>query len=329
MSFLVGAVQIEKTAALAPLAGVADRAFREICKEQGAGYVVGEMTSSKGLTFQNKKTAALLSLGPDEHPAGIQLFGDEPDTMAEAARQSLVYGPDIIDINMGCPAPKIAASGGGAALMKNPALAEKIISAVAKAVPVPVTVKIRKGWDDTSINAVEFAKMAEAAGAAAITIHGRTRQQMYTGAADWEIIARVKQAVTVPVIGNGDLAALDDAVRMYERTGVDLVMIGRGALGNPYLFRQIHEYFTNGTRLPDEPLAQRLTHLWEQAGRAVQYKGEKVALREMRKHAAWYFKGIHSAASLRAAAGKIETLEDLKKLIQTAVEQNEIRQTEG
>lgn len=319
MTVKIGTVELQKTAALAPLAGVADRAFRELCRGLGACYTVGEMTSSKGLTYQNKKTADLLKLGEEEHPGGIQLFGDDPLTMARAAELSMAYCPDIIDINMGCPAPKVAGNGGGSALMKDPAKASRIIQEVVRAVPVPVTVKFRKGWDERSVNAVEFAKMAEQSGAAALTIHGRTRQQMYAPSADWQIIKAVKDAVKIPVIGNGDVDSVESAVRMYEQTGVDLVMIGRGALGNPYLFTQIQRYFADGVLLPDPPLSQRLDYLLEQTRRAVLYKGEPVALKEARKHAAWYLKGVHGAARLRGRTGALKTLRDLEKLVEDAL----------
>lgn len=323
MNLKIGTVEIQKTAALAPLAGVADRAFREVCRRLGACYTVGEMTSSKGLTYQNKKTADLLTLGPAEHPGGIQLFGDDPLTMARAAEMSMAYEPDIIDINMGCPAPKVAGNGGGSALMKNPQLAGQIIREVSRAVPVPVTVKFRKGWDDRSVNAVEFAKMAEQSGAAAVTIHGRTRQQMYAPCADWQIIKEVKDAVSIPVIGNGDVDSVESAVRMYEQTGVDLIMIGRGALGNPYLFTQISRYLLDGTLLPDPSLAQRMGYLLEQTRLAVKYKGEYVALKEARKHAAWYLKGVHGAARLRGRTGSLKTLSDLENLIEDALEEEQ------
>ncbi len=320
MTIKIGTVEIQRTAALAPLAGVADRAFREVCRSLGACYTVGEMTSSKGLTYQNKKTADLLTLGEGEHPGGIQLFGDDPLTMARAAELSMVYQPDIIDINMGCPAPKVAGNGGGSALMKDPERASRIIKEVARAVPVPVTVKFRKGWDEQSVNAVEFAKMAEQSGAAALTIHGRTRKQMYAPSADWQIIKAVKEAVSIPVIGNGDVDSVQSAARMYEQTGVDLIMIGRGALGNPYLFTQIHRYFADGVLLPDPPLSQRLGYLLEQTRLAAGYKGECVALKEARKHAAWYLKGVRGAARLRGRTGTLKTLTDLEMLIADALE---------
>ncbi|MFQ8599538.1 MAG: tRNA dihydrouridine synthase [Oscillospiraceae bacterium] len=229
----IGNVAIEKTACLAPMAGVADRAFRLLCREYGASYVIGEMASAKGLTMSDRKTKELLEVTGEERPMAVQIFGDDPLVMAEAAVRCMDFSPDILDINMGCPAPKITSGGAGSALMKNPALAEAIIRAVVRAVPVPVTVKFRKGWDGDSANAVEFAKRAEAAGAAAICIHGRTRQQMYAPPVDLDCIREVKQAVRIPVIGNGDVNSVESAVRMYEQTGCDLVMIGRGALGHP------------------------------------------------------------------------------------------------
>ncbi len=316
--FTIGNVQIEKTAALAPMAGVADRAFREVCRGLGACYTVSEMTSATGLIYKNDRTISLLRLGPGEHPGGIQLFGDDPLTLARAAEAAMAFCPDIIDINMGCPAPKVAGNGSGCALMKNPLLAGKIIKEVSNAVPCPVTVKIRKGWDGGSVNAVEFAKMAEQNGAAAITIHGRTCRQMYAPPADWQIIKDVKDAVKIPVIGNGDVDCAISAAKMYIKTGVDLVMVGRGALGNPYIFTQIRRYLEDGVLLPDPPLSVRLNFLKEQTRLAAMYKGEQTAVREVRKHASWYLKGVRGAAKLREKAVKMTTLEDLDELIHEA-----------
>ena len=235
-------VEFENNVFLAPMAGIADRAFRELCINYGAGYTVSEMVSSKGLTMGDKKSGELLTLGEIENPAGVQIFGDNPEIMAQAAKMCIKYHPNIIDINMGCPAPKIAMNGGGASLMKNPLLAGEIIKAVSKAVDIPVTVKIRKGWDDENITAVELAKIAEKNGAAAITVHGRTRMQMYSGKVDYDIIAKVKKAVDIPVIANGDIVDEQSAAIMFEKTNCDAIMIGRGALGNPWIFRRINAY---------------------------------------------------------------------------------------
>ena len=310
----IGNVKINGYAALAPMAGVTDRAFRELCVSFGAAYVVGEMVSSKGLTYGSEKSAELLGLSDEERPAAVQLFGYEPDVMARAAQFSLRYRPEIIDINMGCPAPKIAGNGSGAALMKNPALCGEIVKAVSSAVDVPVTVKIRKGWDSGSVNAVEVAQICEKNGAAAITVHGRTREQQYAPPADWDIIREVKRSVGIPVIGNGDITSAADAAKMYEHTGCDLVMVGRGALGNPWIFREINSLI--GYDRPSLPVshAERITVLLRHVRMMCEYKGEKIAMSEARKHAAWYFKGMKGAAELRRRAGTLETYEQLIEL---------------
>lgn len=319
----IGNVEIAGRAALAPMAGVADRAFRQICVDFGAAYVVGEMVSCKGLCFQDKKSRELLELDESEHPAAVQLFGDDPAIMAEAAKLAMDYRPDIIDINMGCPAPKIAGNHCGSALMRDPDLCRRIVQAVKDAVPVPVTAKIRKGYAKDEVNAVEVALACEAGGADAITVHGRTRDQMYAPPVDWDIIRRVKEAVKVPVIGNGDVVSPQSAAALYEETGCDLIMVGRGALGAPWLFSQIEAYLNHGQILPDPPLVKRMEILCRQVERAVALKGEKVALREARKHAAWYMKGWRGAASLRAAAGQISTMEDVYALCAKALEEQE------
>ena len=317
-----GGVEITGKAALAPRAGVADRAFRRICVEYGAAYVVGEMVSSKGLNFGDRKSAELLELGEEERPAAVQLFGDDPEQMARAARLAMAVRPDAIDINMGCPAPKIAGNHCGSALMREPELCRRIVRAVAEAVEVPVTAKIRKGYGRDEVNAVEVAQACAAGGAAAITVHGRTREQMYAPPVDWEIIRRVKEAVDIPVIGNGDVTSAAQAAALYEQTGCDLVMVGRGALGAPWLFAQINAYLQEGRVLPDPPVAKRMTVLLRQISLAVEYKGERVAMREARKHAAWYMRGLRGAAGLRARAGTLETFDDLRRLCEAVMQEN-------
>ncbi len=319
----IGNVEIKGYAALAPMAGVADRAFRQICVDHGAAYTVGEMVSAKGLTFGDRKSKELLVLDDTARPAAVQLFGDDPDTLAQAAKMALAVKPDIIDINFGCPAPKIAGNHCGSALLREPQLCGDIVRAVANAVDVPVTAKIRKGYNKGDDVAVEVARACEAGGAAAVTVHGRTRDQMYAPPVDIDCIRRVKEAVKIPVIGNGDIYTAADAARMYEETGCDLVMVGRGALGAPWLFTEINALLGEERTLPPPPLSRRMSLLFKQVSMAAQLKGEKVALLEARKHAAWYMRGLKGAASLRAACGTITTLDELAQLCAKVIQENE------
>lgn len=318
----IGNVEIRGRAALAPMAGVADRAFRRICVDYGAAYVVGEMVSCKGLCFGDAKSEDLLTLDEEERPAAVQLFGDDPERMAQAADLAMKVRPDVIDINMGCPAPKIVGNACGSALMRNPDLCFRIVKAVADAVPVPVTAKIRKGYAKDQVSAVEVARACEAGGAAAVTVHGRTRDQMYAPPVDWDIIRQVKEALHIPVIGNGDVASPQVAAALYEQTGCDLVMVGRGALGAPWLFSQIEAYLTHGSLLPEPPAAKRMAVLCRQAELAVAYKGERLALLQARKHAAWYMRGMRGAAEFRRAAGTLETMDDLRTLCRRVIEES-------
>lgn len=316
-------VEFENNVFLAPMAGIADRAFRELCINYGAGYTVSEMVSSKGLTMGDKKSGELLTLGEIENPAGVQIFGDNPEIMAQAAKMCIKYHPNIIDINMGCPAPKIAMNGGGASLMKNPLLAGEIIKAVSKAVDIPVTVKIRKGWDDENITAVELAKIAEKNGAAAITIHGRTRMQMYSGKVDYNIIAKVKKAVDIPVIANGDIVDEQSAAIMFEKTNCDAIMIGRGALGNPWIFRRINAYLNECRVLPDVSINEKMVVMLKHIQKIIEYKGEYTAMREARHHAAYYTKGIRGGAALRKEISTFEHFEQLEELAYKIAKENE------
>lgn len=306
-------LEFNHIAFLAPMAGIADLAFRELCVQYGAAYTVSEMVSSKGLTMGDKKSAQLLTLGNDR-PAGVQIFGDDPEIMAKAAVKCLDFNPDIIDINMGCPAPKIAMNGGGASLMKKPELAYEITKAVVQAVDIPVTVKIRKGWDEESVNAVEMAELAEKAGASAVAVHGRTRQQMYSGSVDFDIIAQVKKAVGIPVIANGDIKDEQSAAIMLEKTNADAIMIGRGALGNPWVFSKINAYLDECRVLPEPSVTQKMSVMLKHIQKIIEYKGEYTAMREARHHAAYYTKGMRGGAKLRAEIGKLERFEQLQEL---------------
>ena len=318
----LGNLEITEKAALAPLAGVADRAFRELCRGYGAAYTVCEMASAKGISLGDKKSAELLSITEPERPAGSQIFGNSPETMAIAAKKALEFNPDFIDINMGCPAPKVASSGGGALLMKDPVLAANIVKAVAEVSTVPVTVKMRSGWDDNNINAVELAKRCEDAGAAAITVHGRTKVQMYAPPVTTDIIRQVKQAVSIPVIGNGDVVDGISAARLIEETGCDMVMVGRGALGRPWVFSQINAYLDHEVILPAPPVVERMRVMLKHIEALCEYKGERVGIREARKHAAWYTKGLHGAANYRARIGLISSIEELQQIALELIEQN-------
>lgn len=316
----IGGVPLKSHAVLAPMAGVSDRAYRELCVRFGAAYCVSEMVSSKALSFNSKKSEELMEISSLERPCGIQIFGDDPKCMADAAKHALENKPDIIDINMGCPAPKISSNGSGSALMKNPRLCGEIVKAVTAVTDTPVTVKIRKGWDDDSVNAVEVAKICESAGAAAITVHGRTRQQYYKPPVDYGIIRAVRESVSVPIIANGDIDSAEKAKEVMDITGCDLVMIGRATLGNPWIFSQINAYLENpNVKIHTPDLEERLGVMIEHISKMVEYKGEHMAMLQARKLVVGYFKGIKGAAALRNEAGKIKTLEDLYELRQKAL----------
>lgn len=311
----IGTLKIKGCAALAPMAGVADRAFRELCVSYGAAYVVSEMISSKGVSLGDRKSKALMQLSDEERPAGVQIFGNDPSIMAQSVKTVLGVSPDFVDINMGCPAPKIAGNGGGASLMRHPQLAKEIVEAVVAACgSVPVTVKIRSGWDFENLNAVEMAQNAEKAGAVAVTVHGRTRQQMYAPPVDHQIIAEVKKSVSIPVIGNGDIADGPSAAKMLEETNCDFLMVGRGALGRPWVFSQINAYLQNGIILPEPPVSERMRVMVMHVRKICEYKGERIGIREARKHAAWYAKGIRGAAKYRKDLSMIESVEQLEEL---------------
>jgi len=311
----VGKVKIENNVFLAPMAGVTDIVFRLICKSFGCGLLYTEMVSAKGLYYKSENTKALMEIDPRERPVAIQIFGSEPEIMAYAAAKAEEFGADIIDINMGCPTPKIVNNGDGSALMKNPKLAGEIIKAVVKSVNIPVTVKIRKGWDENSVNAVELGQIAEEEGASAIAVHGRTREEFYSGKADWDIIKKVKQALSIPVIGNGDIYSPEDAKRMIDETGCDAVLIGRGAQGNPWIFKRTIEYLKNGIITEEPTPRERVEMLIYHMDMEIQYKGEHVGIREMRKHASWYLKGLPGSCEIKNKIFTMTKKQEIENLL--------------
>lgn len=311
----IGNIELKHNVALGPMAGVTDLPFRILCEEMGAGLTCTEMVSAKAIYYGNKNTNELIRTVPEEHPLAVQLFGSDPDIMAEIAVR-LEEGPyDIIDVNMGCPVPKVVNNHEGSALMRDPDLAFRILSAMAKKLHKPLTVKFRKGFNDDSINAPEFAKMAEQAGVAAVAVHGRTREEYYRGKADWEIIRKVKEAVSIPVFGNGDIFQPEDAKKMMDETGCDGVMIARGAKGNPWIFKRVVHYLEHGELLPEPTREEVLAMIRRQAKMMVDVKGEYIAIREMRKHVSWYTAGIPNSAQLRNDINMVETLEGLLELL--------------
>ncbi len=316
----IGNLEIKGYAALAPMAGVADRAMREICTDCGAAFCVGELASAKGISMNDKKSAGLLFVGERERPMASQLFGNDPVVMAAAARKAMEYRPDFIDINMGCPAPKVANHGGGSGLLKDLPLAERVARAVIEASDVPVSAKIRIGWNGESMVAVELAKRLEQAGISMITVHGRTREQQYAPPVDLDAIAAVKKAVSIPVVGNGDVFTPKDAARMYEHTGCDMIMIGRGAMGSPWIFSAVNAYLSEGRLLPEPPVAERMRFMLRQARLMCEYKEPKIACLQMRKQAAWYIKGIKGAAEIRKKVFGITEISQLERLAFEIVE---------
>lgn len=314
-SLQIGNVTLENNLILAPMAGVTDLPFRLLCKEQGAGLLCMEMVSAKAILYKNRNTHALLTIDPGEKPVSLQLFGSEPDIMAQIAHQIEELPFDILDINMGCPVPKIVNNGEGSALMKNPLLAGQIVEKTVKAIKKPVTVKIRKGFDEEHVNAVEMAHIAQESGAAAVAVHGRTREQYYSGKADWDIIRKVKEAVSIPVIGNGDLTSAEAVIAMKEQTGCDGFMIGRGAQGNPWIFKQILHYFKTGEHLARPDLSEMSEMMLRHARMMIAYKGEYTGMHEIRKHAAWYTSGYPNSARFRGQINEVETYEQLEELL--------------
>lgn len=318
----IGGVKIEKSCALSPMASVADEAYRLMCKEYGASLVTSEMVSAKGLCYNFERSAELCQMSEAERPYAIQLFGEEPEFIARAVRLLGERGfkPDMIDINMGCPVPKVVNPGGGSALMKTPELAAKIVRAAVSEADCPVTVKIRSGWDDEHINAVEFARLMESSGAAAIAVHPRTRRQMYSGEADRSVIRAVKEAVSVPVIGNGDIRSAGDCERMYRETGCDLCSLARGSYGRPWIFKEIKSYLSQGIIIPEPDIEERMAVMLRHVELLVRIKGEDTGIREARKNVAWYFRGLRGAPGFRSRAGSVRSIEELRKMAAEAIE---------
>ena len=315
MKLRIGNTVLENNVILAPMAGVTDLPFRVLCREQGAGCVGTEMVSAKAILYNNKNTESLLEIHPDEQPVSLQFFGSDPKIMSEMAKRVEERPFDIMDINMGCPVPKVVRNGEGSALMKNPKLVYEIVSAMVKAIDKPVTVKIRKGFDDSCINAVEIAKIIEEAGAAAVSVHGRTREQYYSGQADWDIIRQVKEAVSIPVIGNGDVTSPQKAEELVKQTGCDGIMIARGAQGNPWIFSEMITYEETGV-LPERPSLEEIRDMMLRHARLqLKYKGEFIGIREMRKHVAWYTKGLKGSAKLREEINRVESYQELEELL--------------
>ena len=307
----IGNLNLDNRVFLSPMAGVTDLPFRLICKEQDCGMLYTEMVNAKALCYDDQNTKKMLKIEEEEHPVAIQIFGSDPEYMGGAAKILNSSPNEILDINMGCPAPKVVKNGDGSALLKNPELAAKVLKAVVGNSEKPVTLKIRKGWDDTCINAVEIAKIAEDCGISAIAIHGRTREQYYSGKADWDIIRQVKENVSIPVIGNGDVFEVEDAINMLNQTNCDAIMIGRGAQGNPWIFKRINHYMQTGEILPEPTLEEKINTAKKHLKLAVEEHGEYVAVREMRKHIAWYLKGLRNSARVRDEINKIESYEEV------------------
>ena len=316
----IGNVQLDNEVFLSPMAGVTDLPFRTICKEKGCGMLYTEMINAKALCYDDENTKKMLNLEDDGHPVAVQICGSDPEYMGKAASIMNQYTNDILDINMGCPAPKVIKNGDGSALMRNPKLAAEVLTAVVKNSEKPVTLKIRKGWDDNSVNALEIAKIAEECGISALAIHGRTREQFYSGKADWDIIAEIKQSINIPVIGNGDVFDVQDAVNMLEKTKCDAIMIGRGSQGNPWIFNRINHYMKTGEVLPEPTLEEKISTAIKHMNLAVAEHGEYVAVREMRKHIGWYLKGLKNSAKYRDQINKITDYKEVISMLEEYVQ---------